>query len=216
MAKSSITGKRRIDDNDDYVPVGKGGKAKYTFGGMAKNLAKTTRIEEVVQDTTNIAKNTADDADKASDTSSDLRLSYLDDVPLKTRFPDLKPPTSTSTIRPSIKPLTITLPASSTHKPLRSVTDILRELNASKAPTDTVPPPSTIPPARFGGGEVAYTSSAIQAEARAFASALADSNLPSQPSPTDPSSINPLPDTTPALDASAIAVTSQPSTNLHD
>ena len=57
---------------------------------MAKSLTKTTRIEEVVQDTTKIAKETADDADKASDTSSDLRLSYLDDVPLKTRFPDLK------------------------------------------------------------------------------------------------------------------------------
>ncbi|KAF8701568.1 hypothetical protein AX14_000388 [Amanita brunnescens Koide BX004] len=67
-AKGSTAGKRRIDDNDDYVPVGKGGKAKYTFGGMAKNLAKTTRIEEVVQDT-------ADDAGNASDTSSDLRLS---------------------------------------------------------------------------------------------------------------------------------------------
>ena len=40
-----------------------------------------------------------------------------------------------------------------------------------------VPAPSTLPPARFGGGEVAYTSSAIQAEANAFASALADSNL---------------------------------------
>ena len=215
-AKSSTTGKRRIDDNDDYVPVGKGGKAKYTFGGMAKSLAKTTCIEEAVQDTTKVAKETADDADKASDTSSDLWLSYLDDVPLKTRFPDLKPPASTSTIKPSIKPLTITLPASSTHKPLRSVTDILRELNAPRAPTDNAQPPSTLPPACFGGGEVAYTSSAIQAEANAFASALADSNLPSQPSPTDPSSINLLPDTTPALDASATAAISQPPTNLHD
>ncbi|KAF8697659.1 hypothetical protein AX14_001316 [Amanita brunnescens Koide BX004] len=205
-AKGSTTGKRRIDDDDDYVPVGKGGKAKYTFGGMAKSLAKTTRIEEVVRDTT-------DDVANASDTSSDLRLSYLDDVPLKTRFPDLNPPVS---VKPSTKPLTITLPAPSTHKPLRSVTYILRDLNASKGPTGDAPPSLAPPPARFGGGEVAYTPSAIQAEANAFASALADSNLPSQPSPTDPNSTNLLSDMTPALDASATAAIPQPPTNLND
>ena len=204
-AKSSTTGKRRLDDDDDYVPVGKGGKAKYTFGGMAKNLAKTTRIEEVVQDA--ITVNTTDDTDKASDTSSDLRLSYLDDIPLKTRFPDLKPPTSTSTVKPSDKPLTITLPAPSTYKPLKSVTDILRELKTPKTSTNSAPPPSILlpvrlddgdiphapdpnpppkleaPTARFVGGEVTYTPSAARAEAIAFASALNNANVPSQPSP---------------------------------
>ena len=184
--KAKATTKRRIDDDDDFIPVGKGGKAKYTFGGMAESLANTTRIEAV-----------ADDA--KSDTSSELHLSYLDDVPLKTRFPNLKQPTP-APARPSKienKPLTITLPASS-HKPLRSVTDILRELKAQ--PNEA---PAT-PPTRFAGGEVAYTSSAIQAEVKAFASALADSNLPSQPSPT------PLPDAAP------MAPSSQPPPAQHD
>ena len=186
--KGSTTGKRRIDDDDDdYVPVGKGGKAKYTFGGMAKNLAKTTRIEEVAKDV--VITNTTDDADKASDTSSDLRLSYLDDIPLKTRFPDLKPPASTSATKPNNKSLTITLPAPSAYKPLKSVTDILRELKAPKAPTSsassrlTLPPKPEVPAARFAGGEVAYTPSAAQAEAIAFASALNNANVSSQPSP---------------------------------
>ncbi|KAF8671986.1 hypothetical protein AX14_005631, partial [Amanita brunnescens Koide BX004] len=35
------------NDDDDFVPVGKGGKAKYTFSGMARPLAPTTRIDEV-------------------------------------------------------------------------------------------------------------------------------------------------------------------------
>ncbi|KAF8631306.1 hypothetical protein AX14_010953 [Amanita brunnescens Koide BX004] len=205
--------KRRIDDDDgDFVPVGKSGKAKYTFGGMAEALADTSRIEEIVPD------------DNKSDTSSDLRLSYLDEVPLKTRFPDLKPPAiaqpsnrppkDEATITadpprkgPASKPLTITLPATP-YKPLQSVTDILRELKAQ--PKDiSVPSADPPPPARFGGGEVSYTSSAIQAEANAFAAALADSNLTSQPSPTS-HAFNPLSDSTPAVPSP------HPSTNQHD
>ncbi|KAF8697271.1 hypothetical protein AX14_001390 [Amanita brunnescens Koide BX004] len=170
--KGKTVAKKRIDDDDDdYIPVGKGGKAKYTFGGMTRALADTTRIEE-------ITKNDDGEADEKSSTSSDLQLSYLDDVPLKTRFPDLKPPgpVPTNKVLPMLsdKPLTITLPASGTHKPLKSVTDILRE---SKAPLREAPS------ARFGGGEVAYTPSAIQAEAVAFAAVLDKVNLPSQPSP---------------------------------
>ena len=184
--KTKATIKRRIDDDDDFVPVGKGGRAKYTFGGMVESLANTTRIEEAA-------------SDAKSDTSSELHLSYLDDVPLKTRFPNLKQPAPALARPPKAenKPLTITLPASS-HRPLRSVTDILRELKAQ--PSET----SATPLTRFAGGEVAYTSSAIQAEAKAFASALADSNLPSQPSPT------PLPDAAPT------APSSQPPPAQHD
>ena len=74
------------DDNSDYVPVGKGGKAKFTFGGMARPLAPTTRIDEVAD-----PKGLDNDG---SDASSELRLSYFDDIPLKQRFPSLKPPTS--------------------------------------------------------------------------------------------------------------------------
>ena len=37
----------KTNDDDDYVPVGKGGKAKYTFGGMTRSLAPTTRIDTV-------------------------------------------------------------------------------------------------------------------------------------------------------------------------
>ena len=76
-------GSKATKDNDDYVPVGKGGKTKYTFGGMASALASTTRIDEVPGD--NIA-------DNESNVSSDLQLSYLDDIPLKKRFPGLKAP----------------------------------------------------------------------------------------------------------------------------
>ena len=164
-------------DDDDYIPVGKGRKAKYTFGGMAEALASTTCIDAVE------GVNDKDDNndDKKSDTSSDLRLSYLDDVPLKTRFPNLKPDKAPSS-KPDGKPLTIVLPGHGSRKPLRSVTDILREL---KTPQNAAlpPPPLTAPPARFGGGEVAYTPSAAQAEAAAFALALDNANLPSQPSP---------------------------------
>lgn len=161
---------------------------------MAKALASTTRIKEVVADSDS-------GEDKKSDTSSDLRLSYLDDVPLKTRFPDLKPPVPLSgkdLPKPGDKPLTIILPASNVHKPLKSVTDILREL---RTPAREVPPAlrfdgdevAFVPPrpvesettsARFGGAEVVYSASALQSEATAFASTLADSGLPSQPSPT--------------------------------
>lgn len=102
--------KKALKDDDDFIPVTKGGKAKYTFGGMAESLASTTRIDEVKGD---------DDNDKQSDASSDLRLSYLDDVPLKHCFPSLKPPAAKSAaLAPSPppegkqKPLTITLPAS--------------------------------------------------------------------------------------------------------
>ncbi|KAF8703057.1 hypothetical protein AX14_014245 [Amanita brunnescens Koide BX004] len=214
--KSKTVPKRRIDDDGDYAPVGKGGKAKYTFGGMVESIASTSRIEEIPDD-------------EKSNTSSELHLSYLDDVPLKTRFPGLRPPAPAQPDpkprEPAPKPLTITLPAAS-HKPLQSITDILRGLKASpKNALDLPPAPSSLPPARFGGGEVAYTSSAIQAEANAFASALANSNLLSQPSPTVPSSANPLPDTTPAADFNATnpsldttpeVPSLQPPTNQHD
>ena len=151
----------------------------------------------------------------------------MDDIPLKTRFPDLKPPapvslddnrskpndttaTTTAPVKTSTRPLTITLPPMSSRKPLRSVTDILRDLKAQSK--DASPAPSA-PPARFGGGEVAYTPSAIQAEAISFASALADSNLPTQPSPTSltpASGASGMPDTTPVVPPS------QPPTNQHD
>ena len=62
---------RKPKDDDDFVPVGKGGKAKYTFGGMAQTLPPTTRIEE-------IAPSANDDNGNASDSSSELRLSYVD------------------------------------------------------------------------------------------------------------------------------------------
>ena len=179
-AKGPVSGKGRVDDgDDDYVPVGKGGKAKYTFGGMAKGLASTTRIEEVASDDNEHGNDGDGKAGEHSDTYSDLHLSYLDNVPLKTRFPDLKPPVSTSAtagLKPPQreKPLTITLPALGSGKPLRSVTDVLRELKT---------PVKETPQARFGGGEVAYSASAMQSEAIAFATALADAGIPSQPSP---------------------------------
>ncbi|KAF8689425.1 hypothetical protein AX14_003342 [Amanita brunnescens Koide BX004] len=186
----------RLNDDDDYVPVGKGGKAKYTFGGMSRSLAPTTRIDEVVGETKN-------SNDKDSDTSSELRLSYIDDMPLKQRFPSLKlPAPSTSATVPSSKkavaqtpkPLTITLPATG-HKPLRSVTDVLRELKnptTATAATETAVSSSAPAPAqvieihagaRFGGGEVEYSASALKSEASAFAAALATADVPSQPSP---------------------------------
>ncbi|KAF8701491.1 hypothetical protein AX14_000398 [Amanita brunnescens Koide BX004] len=178
------------NDNDDFVPVGKGGKAKYSFGGMTHALAPTTRIDTVV-----------DGDDNDSNASSELRLSYVDDVPLKQRFPSLKPPaikapvaepSTRNTTTSAHKPLTITLPATS-HKPLRSVTDILRGLKDPLPVADNnvtskndlplgqnAQAPTTI---RFDGGSVAYSSSALASEAAAFAAAIADSNLPSQPSP---------------------------------
>lgn len=132
-------------------------------------------------------------------------------MPLKQRFPSLKPPapsksatasSSKMTVAstPAYKPLTITLPATG-HKPLRSVTDILRELKnpASSATTEPamlsgVPDPAqAIEPragARFGGGEVEYSASALKSEADAFAAALTAADLPSQPSP--PAALEPL------------------------
>ena len=206
--KTKSAAKRRIDDDNDFIPVGKGGKSKYTFGGMADRLAETTRVEDITN---------KEDEDKDSDTSSDLRLSYLDDAPLKARFPNLRSsaPASKSENQTPLKtnnrPLTITLPAPSTHKPLRSVTDILRELKNPKLSADNAP---AAPAARFAGGEVAYTPSAIQAEADAFASALLTSNLPSQPSPT-PKPAPELLSHAPAivLDAGPTASTPQPPTN---
>ncbi|KAF8712414.1 hypothetical protein AX14_013118 [Amanita brunnescens Koide BX004] len=193
----------KVNDDDDYTPVGKGGKAKYTFGGMAKaqSLASTTRIDEV-QDSKNPDGN-------LSDTSSDLRLSYLDDIPLKQRFPpnpSTKKATAASVPKPAPeKPLTITLPASNRHQPLRSVTDILRELKAPTTSSDTTAVATT----RFGGGAVAYSSSALQSEAAAFADALAESNITSQPSP-------PAATTTSGGTASApFAPPLAPATSLH-
>ena len=185
-------------DDDDYIPVGKGGKAKYTFGGMATALASTTRIDTVHDDDDKdvASDKIGDNRDKNSNTSSDLRLSYLDDVPLKTRFPGPQP--AKALPKPDGRPLTITLPTTSSHKPLRSVTDILRELkapskNASLSlPEAPVPVPKE-PVARFAGGEVAYTPSAAQAEAIAFASALDNANVPSQPSPLSQTNALPLP-----------------------
>ncbi|KAF8703678.1 hypothetical protein AX14_014151 [Amanita brunnescens Koide BX004] len=183
------TGSKNAKDNDEYVPVGKDGKAKFTFRGMASALASTTRIEEVPGE---------DGADEKSDASSELRLSYLDDIPLKKRFPNPKAPVpdTKSASKPALpsdapasenapKRLSITLPARSGFKPLRSVTDILRELRHDN--NDLVKGP---PAARFGGGEVEYSSSALAAEADAFATALADAGLPSQPSP--PAGTEPL------------------------
>ena len=172
----------RSKDDDDFIPVGKGGKAKYTFGGMAQTLAPTTCIEEVA------LLNKGDNDGNDSDSSSELRLSYVNDIPLRQRFPQKKPPTSKQ--QPLVKPLTITLPAPSNRVPLRSVTDILWELKNPSALKDSAtdhpktpiasPPPE---PVRFGGAEIAYTASALQNEASEFAKALASTNIPSQPSP---------------------------------
>ena len=207
------------DDNDDYTPVGKGGKAKYTFGGMAKPLAPTTRIDDIGE---------RKDGDNNSDTSSELRLSYVDDIPLKKRFPLSKPPTASAsaTVPPSKethaqKPLTITLPATS-HKPMRSVTDILRELKKltpASHETDPISDDKATSPAtaiaskpaaaRFGGAQVEYSASALQHETAAFADALATSAIPSQPSPpSHPSDIQSNP--------SGPADISHSATNLHD
>ena len=179
--------KSTADNDDDYIPIGKGGKAKYTFGGMATALASTTRIDAIHDDDDKemATDKNNDNGDKNSDTSSDLRLSYLDDVPLKTRFPGPQP--AKAPLKPTGKPLTITLPAPSTYKPLKSVTDILRELKAppkdASLSLPAAPAPAVkVPTARFAGGEVAYTPSAAQAEAITFASALDNANVPSQPS----------------------------------
>ncbi|KAF8719224.1 hypothetical protein AX14_011290 [Amanita brunnescens Koide BX004] len=161
---------------------------------MVQALAPTTRIDEA-----------ADNSDDAhSDNSSELRLSYLDDIPLRQRFPGSKPPTSTKPQPPlpsTIKPLTITLPAPSGHAPSCSVTDILRELkNTAKAKSDHTDTPvasleetmaleaktnndAVTLATRFGGAQVEYTSSALQHKADAFVEALATSAIPSQPSP---------------------------------
>lgn len=203
------------NDNDDFVPVGEGGKAKYTFSGMTQALAPTTRIDTVVEH--------KDDGDNDSDASSELRLSYVDDIPLKQRFPTLKPPAAKTpiadpskreTTSSAYKPLTITLPATG-HKPSRSVTDILRELKSpapavaeSTASKTDIPldqdakAPTSI---RFDGGSVAYSSSALASEAAAFAAAIADSNLPSQPSP----SVAPA-STAPPLSAKPLARATSP------
>ena len=202
-AKGKASTKAR-GDNDDFVPISKSDKAKYTFGGMAEALAATTRIDEVNEDA----------RDNDSNASSELRLSYLDDVLLKQRFPTTKPlvtkptttPPSGSSLPPPIlkKPLTITLPASNTlqHQPLRSVTDILCELKAPHG-SAAVPAAPAIHTARIGGADVAYSTSALASEASAFAAALAQSSLPSQPSPPQPND-------------SAPAVPAHPSPNPHD
>ena len=44
------TERPNANDNDDYIPVGKSGKAKYTFSGMARPIAATTRIEAALLD----------------------------------------------------------------------------------------------------------------------------------------------------------------------
>ncbi|KAF8675519.1 hypothetical protein AX14_005099, partial [Amanita brunnescens Koide BX004] len=166
------------NDNDDFVPVGKGGKAKYTFSGMTQALAPTTRIDTVVEH--------KDDGDNNSDASSELRLSYVDDIPLKQRFPALKPPAAKTpiadppkreTTTSAYKPLTITLPATG-HKPSRSITDILRELkNPAPAAADSTASKIDTPldqdakaptSIRFDGGSVTYSSSALASEAAAI------------------------------------------------
>ncbi|KAF8708887.1 hypothetical protein AX14_013547 [Amanita brunnescens Koide BX004] len=216
----------KAGDDDDYAPVGKGGKAKYTFGSMAAPLAPTTRIDDVP------------DASKADDqhsnASSELRLSYVDDIPLKQRFPSLKPPapTTSKTAKPPVKasstvatdtekPLTITIPAVG-HKPLRSVTDILRELKNPVAPT-TERATGMTAPTRFGEGAVTYSSSALASEAKAFAEALAISNVASQPSPpreeaTAPEAPEPQPDLPSSVHSnpSAPADDLSPPTQPHD
>ena len=146
----------------------------------AQTLASTTRIDEV--------KDNSDPDGNLSDASSDLRLSYLDDVPLKQRFPQAKPPTKTTAMAPVLKPipekpLTITLPTPSSRQPTRSVTDILREL--------------------------------LQSEAAAFADALAESNITSQPSP--PAAVTTSGDTTSAsAPPLALATSLHSTTASHD
>ncbi|KAF8648129.1 hypothetical protein AX14_008819 [Amanita brunnescens Koide BX004] len=95
----------------------------------------------------------------------------------------------------------MTLPASNTYKPLRSVTDILRELKALQKDAPPSLPTAPAPlrkelSARFGSGEVTYTPSVAQAKAVAFASALDNANVPSQPSPPSQTAALPLPSDT--------------------
>ena len=113
---------------------------------------------------------------------------------VKCCFPATKPPIAKPTAvpppSPKKKPLTITLPATGGGQPLRSVTDILRELKTpAKAKTDSS---QDIAYTRFGGAEVTYSSSALQGEAAAFAAALESANLPSQPSPPRASGPDPV------------------------
>ncbi|KAF8685338.1 hypothetical protein AX14_004037 [Amanita brunnescens Koide BX004] len=187
---------------------------------MAVALASTTRIDEVTE------KKIKGDGDTDSDASSDLRLSYLDDIPLKQRFPATKPPVAKPIAvpppSPKKKPLTITLPATGGGQPLRSVTDILRELKTpAKAKTDSS---QDVTSTRFGGAEVSYSSSALQGEAAAFAAALESANLPSQPSPPRASGPDPISAPTPLASSnppqlntdSAPADPSHLPTNLYD
>ena len=218
------------NDDDDYIPVGRGGKAKYTFEGMTRALASTTRIDEVHDDDnpkTPSDKKGDDNGDRDSDTSSDLRLSYLDDVPLKTRFPGPQPTKTThaSSLAPKSntkpKSLTITLPAPNTHKPLRSVTDILRGLKLPSKNTLSDPPAIPAPArgaltAHFTGGEVTYTPSAAQAEATAFASTLDNANIPSQPSPPSQAIAPPTPGNDNAQDATPEVPHSHSQPTKHD
>ena len=64
-----------------------------------KKKKKKTRIEEIDEQT----QPGKDGNDGDSDASSELRLSYVDDIPLKQRFPSLKPPT-TSVLAPNLRP----------------------------------------------------------------------------------------------------------------
>ena len=219
--KAKTTASKTAKDDDDYTPVGRSGKAKYTFGGMAKApLASTTRIDNVDEQD--------DNNDKDSNASSELRLSYVDDLPLRQRFPSLKPPppvpssVSAATpgprpggkTNPAQKPLTITLPATG-YKPTRSVPDVPRELEIPALPDTAVPPANAEKPtaARFAGGTVAYSSSALASEAAAFAAAIAESNLPSQPSPA--TALASLPSNTVSQAPSAPAASPHSPTNLH-
>ena len=100
---------------------------------------------------------------------------------------------------------------------VRLVTDILREL---KTPRKEEAPPTaanapTAHTARIGGADVAYSASALAGEVSAFAAALAQSDLPSQPSPVPPDNAPPAASTN---TSSASVITSDPlvpATSLH-
>ena len=68
----------KTKDDDDFIPVGKSGKARYTFQGMVQPPAPTARIDKVPDG--------QNDDGIASDDSSELRLSYIDNIPLHQRF----------------------------------------------------------------------------------------------------------------------------------
>ena len=65
-------------DDDDYIPVSKGRKAKFTFGGMVKPLVPTTRIDDVGEQKDNDKdSDTVESGDQPTDLGSALLSSHM-------------------------------------------------------------------------------------------------------------------------------------------